>query len=104
MTRFRAIEAFEKATGAKITTQVIPDPYASNVPTKLASGDKPDLMFRQPTVSTLPFIQPAKNLLPLDNEDWVSKLGQTERDLGQVDGHRCAAIVRPGSASGVLAL
>jgi len=97
----QAIEAFEKATGAKITTQVIPDPYESNVPTKLASGDKPDLMFWQPTGSTLPFVQPAKNLLQLDNEDWVTKLGKTEQSLGQVDGHRYAAIVTSPAVLGV---
>jgi raffinose/stachyose/melibiose transport system substrate-binding protein len=97
----QAIEAFEKATGAKITTEVIPDPYESNVPTKLASGVKPDLMFWQPTGSTLPFVQPAKNLLTLDNEDWVSKLGTTEKTLGQVDGHRYAAIVTSPAVLGV---
>ncbi|WP_330308253.1 MULTISPECIES: ABC transporter substrate-binding protein [unclassified Streptomyces] len=97
----QAIEAFEKATGAKITTEVIPDPYESNVPTKLASGVKPDLMFWQPTASTLPFVQPAKNLLQLDNEDWVSKLGTTEKTLGQVDGHRYAAIVTSPAVLGV---
>ncbi|MDQ0688311.1 raffinose/stachyose/melibiose transport system substrate-binding protein [Streptomyces achromogenes] len=97
----QAIEAFEKATGARITTQVIPDPYESNVPTKLASGDKPDLMFWQPTGSTLPFVQPAKNLLQLDKEDWVSKLGKTEQSLGQVDGHRYAAIVTSPAVLGV---
>ncbi|MET7476598.1 carbohydrate ABC transporter substrate-binding protein [Streptomyces sp. NPDC005648] len=97
----QAIDAFEKATGARITTQVVPDPYESNVPTKLASGDKPDLMFWQPTGSTLPFVQPARNLIPLDNEDWVSKLGKTEQSLGQVDGHRYAAIVTSPASLGV---
>jgi raffinose/stachyose/melibiose transport system substrate-binding protein len=97
----QVISAFEKATGAKVTTQVIPDPYESNVPTKLASGDKPDLMFWQPTGSTLPFIQPEKNLLQLDKEDWVSKLGKTEQSLGQVDGHRYAAIVTSPAVLGV---
>ncbi|MGW0581916.1 ABC transporter substrate-binding protein, partial [Streptomyces sp. NPDC002920] len=97
----QAIEAFEKATGATVTTEVIPDPYESNVPTKLASGVKPDLMFWQPTGSTLPFVQPAKNLLQLDNEDWVSKLGKTEQGLGQVDGHRYAAIVTSPAVLGV---
>ncbi|MEU1519872.1 carbohydrate ABC transporter substrate-binding protein [Streptomyces sp. NPDC005811] len=97
----QAIEAFEKATGATITTEVIPDPYESNVPTKLASGVKPDLMFWQPTGSTLPFIQPEKNLLQLDNEDWVAKLGKTEQSLGQVDGHRYAAIVTSPAVLGV---
>ena len=97
----QVISAFEKATGAKVTTQVIPDPYESNVPTKLASGDKPDLMFWQPTGSTLPFIQPEKNLLQLDKEDWVSKLGKTEQSLGQVGGHRYAAIVTSPAVLGV---
>ncbi|MFJ1969405.1 ABC transporter substrate-binding protein [Streptomyces sp. NPDC087903] len=97
----QAIDAFEKATGAKVTTEVIPDPYESNVPTKLASGVKPDLMFWQPTGSTLPFIQPQTNLLQLDNEDWVSKLGKTEQSLGQVDGHRYAAIVTSPAVLGV---
>ncbi|MEY9964794.1 raffinose/stachyose/melibiose transport system substrate-binding protein [Streptacidiphilus sp. MAP12-16] len=97
----QAIDAFDRATGAVITTEVIPDPYESNVPTKLASGVKPDLMFWQPTVSTLPFIQPQTNLLALDNEAWVSKLGKTEQTLGQVDGHRYAAIVTSPAVLGV---
>ncbi|KOV97007.1 sugar-binding protein [Streptomyces sp. NRRL B-1140] len=97
----QAIEAFEKATGAKISTEVVPDPYESNVPTKLASGVKPDLMFWQPTGSTLPFIQPQRNLLQLDKEDWVQKLGKTEQGLGQVDGHRYAAIVTSPAVLGV---
>jgi raffinose/stachyose/melibiose transport system substrate-binding protein len=97
----QVIDAFQKVTGATVTTEVIPDPYESNVPTKLASGDKPDLMFWQPTGSTLPFIQPDKNLLRLDNEDWVSKLGKTEQSLGRVDGHRYAAIVTSPAVLGV---
>ena len=35
------IAAFEKSTGAKIDTVVIPDVYETNAPTKLASGAKP---------------------------------------------------------------
>ncbi|AYC43877.1 ABC transporter substrate-binding protein [Streptomyces griseorubiginosus] len=97
----QVIDAFQKATGATVTTQVIPDPYESNVPTKLASGDKPDLMFWQPTGSTLPFVQPEKNLLQLDKEDWVGKLGKTEQGLGQVGGHRYAAIVTSPATLGV---
>ncbi|MFC8679178.1 ABC transporter substrate-binding protein [Streptomyces griseorubiginosus] len=97
----QVIDAFQKATGATVTTQVIPDPYESNVPTKLASGDKPDLMFWQPTGSTLPFVQPEKNLLQLDKEDWVGKLGKTEQGLGQVGGHRYAAIATSPATLGV---
>lgn len=96
-----AIEAFEEATGAEVTTEAIPDLYEQNVPTRLASGDRPDLMFWQPSVSTLPFIQPQQNLLPLDDEPWVDSLGPTERSLGVLDGTRYAAIVTSPAMLGV---
>jgi raffinose/stachyose/melibiose transport system substrate-binding protein len=97
----QVIDAFEKATGATVETQAIPDLYEQNVPTKLASGDRPDLMFWQPSISTLPFIQPKQNLLTLDGEPWVSKLGDTEKSLGVIDGKRYAAIVTSPAMLGV---
>lgn len=97
----QVIDAFEKATGAKVETQAIPDLYEQNVPTKLASGDRPDLMFWQPSISTLPFVQPQQNLLTLDGEPWVSTLGDTEKSLGVIDGKRYAAIVTSPAMLGV---
>ncbi|MFJ1747586.1 ABC transporter substrate-binding protein [Streptomyces sp. NPDC088116] len=97
----QVIDAFEKATGATVDTQAIPDLYEQNVPTKLASGDKPDLMFWQPSLSTLPFLQPRQNLLTLDKEPWVNKLGDTEKSLGVVGGRRYAAIVTSPAMLGV---
>lgn len=97
----QVIDAFQTATGAKVSTQVIPDPFESNVPTRLAGGDKPDLLFWQPTQSTLPFIQPQTNLLTLDDEPWVSTLGPTESKLGQVGGVRYAAVVTVPALLGV---
>ncbi|MFJ4080838.1 ABC transporter substrate-binding protein [Streptomyces iakyrus] len=97
----QVIDAFEKATGAEVDTQAIPDLYEQNVPTKLASGDRPDLMFWQPSVSTLPFVQPRQNLLTLDGEPWVSELGDTEKSLGVIDGKRYAAIVTSPAMLGV---
>jgi raffinose/stachyose/melibiose transport system substrate-binding protein len=97
----QVVSAFEKATGATVNTVAVPDPYESNLPTKLASGDKPDLAFWQPTISTLPFVNPAQNLLTLDDEPWVKLLGSTEQSLGQVDGHRYAAVVTSPAVLGV---
>lgn len=97
----QVVEAFEKATGARVETQAVPDLYEQNVPTKLASGDKPDLMFWQPSISTLPFIQPHRNLLTLDGEPWEAKLGDTERSLGVIDGKRYAAVVTSPAMLGV---
>ncbi|WAZ19726.1 ABC transporter substrate-binding protein [Streptomyces cinnabarinus] len=97
----QVIDAFEKATGAEVETQAIPDLYEQNVPTKLASGDRPDLMFWQPSISTLPFVQPQQNLLTLDGEEWVGELGETEKSLGVIDGKRYAAIVTSPAMLGV---
>ena len=97
----QVIDAFEKATGAKVETQAITDLYEQHVPTKLASGDRPDLMFWQPSISTLPFVQPQQNLLTLDGEPWVSTLGDTEKSLGVIDGKRYAAIVTSPAMLGV---
>ncbi|MFM9445648.1 ABC transporter substrate-binding protein [Streptomyces acidiscabies] len=97
----QVIDAFEKATGARVETQAVPDLYEQNVPTKLASGDRPDLMFWQPSISTLPFIQPKQNLLTLDDEPWVAELGGTEKKLGVIDGKRYAAIVTSPAMLGV---
>ncbi|MDO0930989.1 ABC transporter substrate-binding protein [Streptomyces sp. DG2A-72] len=97
----QVIDAFKKATGATVETQAIPDLYEQNVPTKLASGDRPDLMFWQPSISTLPFVQPQQNLLPLDGEPWESRLGDTEKTLGMIDGKRYAAIVTSPAMLGV---
>jgi raffinose/stachyose/melibiose transport system substrate-binding protein len=97
----QVIEAFEEATGAKVTTEAVPDLYEQNVPTRLASGERPDLMFWQPSISTLPFIQPQQNLLPLDDEPWVEDLGSTEQSLGVIDGTRYAAIVTSPAMLGI---
>jgi len=97
----QVIAAFEKATGATVNEVVVPDPYESNFPTKLASGEKPDLAFWQPTQSTLPFINPAQNLLTLDSEPWTKSLGTTEQSLGKVDGHLYAAVVTSPAVLGV---
>jgi raffinose/stachyose/melibiose transport system substrate-binding protein len=97
----QVISAFEKATGATVNEVVIPDPYESNFPTKLASGARPDLAFWQPSISTLPFINPQQNLLALDNQPWVSKLGGTEQSLGVIDGTRYAAVVTSPAMLGI---
>ncbi|MDT0344413.1 ABC transporter substrate-binding protein [Streptomyces litchfieldiae] len=97
----QVIEAFEEATGATVNVEAIPDLYEQNVPTRLASGERPDLMFWQPSISTLPFIQPRQNLLPLDDEPWVGDLGPTEQSLGVIDGTRYAAIVTSPAMLGV---
>lgn len=95
------IEAWQAKTGAKIKTVVIPDPYEGNIPTKLASGSKPDMAWYQPSVSALPVIQPEKNLLPLDGEPWIEKLAEVDRPFGVVKGVRYSALVKQPSILGV---
>jgi raffinose/stachyose/melibiose transport system substrate-binding protein len=95
------IDAFEKATGAKINTVIIPDVYETNAPTKLASGSKPDLATWQPTASVLALLQPKTGLQNLDSAPWLSKLSPAIQKLGTVDGTHYAAFVNSPSVIGV---
>jgi raffinose/stachyose/melibiose transport system substrate-binding protein len=95
------IADFEKATGAKVTTVVIPDPYETNVPTKLATGAKPDLLFWQPTNAELNLIRGPQILQNLGGQPWVSKLSPNVASLGVIGGNRYSAVVTAPSTIGV---
>lgn len=41
----KVVNDFEKATGAKVKLETIPDPYEQNIQTKITTGDTPDLAF-----------------------------------------------------------
>lgn len=94
--------AFEEATGAEVTIEVIPDSYEANVQTRVATGAKPDLAFWQPTPSMLTAINAKNNLLPLDGAPWVETMEPSLQDLtGILDGTRYATLVTSPSVIGV---
>ena len=97
----QVIAAFEKQTGAKINTVVIPDVYETNAPTKIASGTKPDLATWQPTASVLALLQPKTGLQNLDTAPWLKKLSPGIQQLGKVDGSTYAAFVNVPSVIGM---
>lgn len=94
--------AFEKATGAQINVVTIPDPYEQGVQTKVASGDKPDLAFWQPTPSMLTAINAQANLQPLTDAPWIEKFEPALRDItGILNGTRYAALITSPAVQGV---
>lgn len=94
--------AFEKATGAEVTIEVIPDSYESNVQTRVATGATPDLAFWQPTPSMLTAINAEANLLPLDGAPWVETMEPSLQDLtGILDDTRYATLISSPSVIGV---
>ncbi|MFE4544705.1 ABC transporter substrate-binding protein [Arthrobacter sp. NPDC056727] len=96
------IAGFEKATGAKVNVVTIPDPYEQGVQTKVATGDKPDLAFWQPTSSQLTALNAAQNLQPLTNAPWLSNYKDNLADItGQVNGTRYAALFSAPAVQGV---
>jgi raffinose/stachyose/melibiose transport system substrate-binding protein len=95
------IKAFEKATGARINTVVIPDVYETNAPTKLASGAKPDLATWQPTASELALLKPQSGLQDLGSAPWMKKLTPAVQKLGTYKGTHYAAFVNAPSVIGV---
>jgi raffinose/stachyose/melibiose transport system substrate-binding protein len=91
----RVVAAFEQATGATVDVVTIPDPYEQGIQTKVATGDKPDLAFSQPTASMLTAINARTNLQPLDDAPWLPKVAPELRDItGILDGTRYATLDR----------
>ncbi|MFC5370500.1 ABC transporter substrate-binding protein [Arcanobacterium bovis] len=83
----KVVADFEKATGAKVKVQTIPDNYESNVQTKVTTGDSPDILFWQPTASALAGFVAQDKLQVLDNAPWkknyadgVAEAGGTYKD------------------------
>ncbi|WP_433019356.1 ABC transporter substrate-binding protein [Kribbella sp. CA-294648] len=93
---------FGAATGAKVNILTVPDPYEQSVQTKVASGDKPDLAFWQPTASQLTAINAKQNLQPLDGAPFVEKYTPALKDAtGILDKTRYAALVTVPAVEGV---
>jgi raffinose/stachyose/melibiose transport system substrate-binding protein len=98
----QVVEAFEKATGASVEIVTIPDPYEQSIQTRVATGDKPDLAFWQPTGSMLTAINAKANLQPLDDAPWLGELEPSLKDMtGLLDGTRYAALITSPAVEGV---
>jgi raffinose/stachyose/melibiose transport system substrate-binding protein len=98
----KVIDGFQKATGATVKVVTVPDPYEQGVETKVATGDKPDLAFWQPTASMLTTINAKTNLQPLTGAPWLSKLDPKLRDItGLLGDTRYAALVTSPAVEGV---
>ena len=96
------IKGFEKLTGANVKVVTIPDPYEQSIQTKVATGDKPDLAFWQPTASELTALNAKTNLQSLDGAPWLSKYSGKLKDVtGLLDGTRYAALVTSPAVIGV---
>jgi raffinose/stachyose/melibiose transport system substrate-binding protein len=98
----KVVEGFRAATGATVEVVTIPDPYEQGIQTKVATGDKPDIAFWQPTASMLTAINAKTNLQPLDDAPWLTKLSPDLKDItGILDGTRYAALITSPAVEGV---
>jgi ABC-type glycerol-3-phosphate transport system substrate-binding protein len=98
----QVIDAFGSATGATVKVVTIPDPYEQGVQTKVATGDKPDLAFWQPTASMLTSLNAKANLQNLTDAPWLGDLTPKLRDItGLLDNTRYAALITSPAVEGV---
>jgi raffinose/stachyose/melibiose transport system substrate-binding protein len=96
------VAGFEKLTHATVKVVTIPDPYEQSLQTKIATGDKPDLAFWQPTASELTSLNAKTNLIPLTGAPWVSKVKPALQNItGLLDGTRYAALISTPALEGV---
>ncbi|GLY04487.1 extracellular solute-binding protein [Actinoplanes sp. NBRC 101535] len=98
----KVIADFQAATGATVEVVTIPDPYEQGVQTRVATGDKPDLAFWQPTASMLTALNAKNNLQPLTDVPWLPQLAPELKDItGILDDTRYAALVTSPAVEGV---
>lgn len=98
----KVIEEFEKATGAKIKVETIPDNYESNVQTKITTGETPDLLFWQPVPSTLAGFVAQDKLQSLEGAPWVENYAPGIAEAGGVlNGKRYAALISSPDVEGI---
>ncbi|MCM6763825.1 ABC transporter substrate-binding protein [Rathayibacter sp. ZW T2_19] len=96
------VEGFEELTGASVEIETIPDPYEQGVQTKVATGDKPDLAFWQPTASQLTALNATTNLQSLDGAPWLEDVDPALADItGTLDDTRYAALISTPAVEGV---
>ncbi|TFV98239.1 ABC transporter substrate-binding protein [Orlajensenia leifsoniae] len=96
------VAGFEKLTGAEVEVVTIPDPYEQSIQTKVATGDKPDLAFWQPTASMLTALNASTNLQSLDDAPWLDSYKPELRDItGILDDTRYAALITTPAVEGV---
>jgi raffinose/stachyose/melibiose transport system substrate-binding protein len=96
------VAGFEELTGASVDIVTIPDPYEQGIQTKVATGDKPDLAFWQPTASQLTALNATTNLQPLDDAPWLDATSADLRDItGILDDTRYAALITTPAVEGV---
>jgi raffinose/stachyose/melibiose transport system substrate-binding protein len=96
------VKGFEKLTGANVKVVTIADPYEQSVQTKIATGDKPDLAFWQPTASELTSLNASTNLQPLTGAPWVSNVKPSLQNITGILGKtRYAALVSTPALEGV---
>jgi raffinose/stachyose/melibiose transport system substrate-binding protein len=96
------VAGFEELTGASVDVVTIPDPYEQSIQTKVATGDKPDLAFWQPTASQLTALNASTNLQSLDGAPWLDSYSPDLRDItGILDGTRYATLITTPAVEGV---
>lgn len=96
------VSGFEKLTGADVNVVTIPDPYEQGIQTKVATGDKPDLAFWQPTGSQLTALNASTNLQPLEGAPWIDATKPALKDItGILDKTRYAALISTPAVEGV---
>lgn len=98
----QVIADFEQATGATVDVVTVPDPYEQDLQTKVASGDKPDLAFWQPTESQLTALNAKENLQDLGGAPFLDSYKPELKDVtGSLDGTRYAALISTPAVMGV---
>ncbi|WP_309620624.1 extracellular solute-binding protein, partial [Salinibacterium sp.] len=95
------INDYEATSGVKIDLTIIPDAFESNTLTKWAAGQRPDIIFFQPSPGFLSQLNPAKNLQDLGDLPFATETKFGLEESGSLDGTHYTATYGFPSVFGV---
>ena len=97
----KLVDKFATATGATMNVIAIPDPLETNVLSKFAGGDRPDILYWHDQHVQMETLDPANNLQDLSSLDFVAKTPPNYLTGVTFSGVR-GAVLRPPDVTGIL--
>ena len=95
-------EEFQELTGARIEVTMIPPTASDNVLPRWAAGERPDILYLEGFSSVIATLNPAENLLSVDDMAFTANITPALSPFGVINGVRYWAPLTAPTVNGLL--
>ena len=95
-------EEFQEITGATIEVTMIPPTASDNVLPRWAAGERPDILYLEGFSSVISTLNPADNLIPVDDMAFTAHITPALAPFGVIEGVRYWAPLTAPTVNGLL--